>query len=93
MENELGADEDISALWGPPPDAIVPPAPPPPASPAAPAATTALPPAEDDDRLAALQRDLREAVASIAHRLDRLERQVEYLRTRGPVRLGRVRRA
>lgn len=75
MSEELGSQEDISALWGPQGNALLRPAP------------LRTEPARARDA------DLGPAVADLAQRLDRLERQVAALTASRRASLARISKA
>ena len=70
MSDELG-QEDISALWGPQGNGLLEPAPR--------RAERGGTPPDQGDRLVALERELRQAMADVHQRLDGLERQLAAL--------------
>jgi hypothetical protein len=72
MNDELGPQEDISALWGTQGNGVLDPAPPRVERPANRTANGH----DQDDRVAALERELRQLRADLTQRLERLERQV-----------------
>lgn len=91
MSEELGPQEDISALWGPQGNGVL--------EPARPRVDQRPDPApnghghELDDRLVAVERDLRRGMADLTERLARLEHEVAALRESRRASLARISKA